>query len=349
MIKKRRLVGVVFFTVLSLILATYFFLPKTYKATAYIGVTPGGIASFLSFSIDETKSDKPASLMIMHAELVKSRKILEYYLKAANDNPLWKGRKLVMSDLYETFVTEVVPGSHVLKLTVYDTDPALAKNGVDMWVDVYMSYLKTMLTTELTESTNIINNEVELTKLKLLEFEREKKDFTELNKLDLLKEEMKVCQDQLAKIYSEKINKAAEKNINTIVTGGIKVAHSETAGCEHPPLIEKEKAVLEHIAGISAKLSSKKVELAKMQREIDLQVQTISRLSRVRDDMRSKLAFQRYNITVLSYAKESVYAYRPKIHYLIILSIFIGIFLSAFVAFIVEYYERGKMRAASTR
>jgi capsular exopolysaccharide synthesis family protein len=186
-----------------------------YEASATIKVEPSSTSSPIGdiFGMQAGGSSEIST----EIELIKSRRnfekvieeldLLEYYKNKAEDPETAEelDTNKIIKNLSEIISVSPVKDTNIVKITVKNEDPELAKNIANKLAEIYNELLKSLSKNEYTVRVDFIETQIPQTKEELDIAEKALREFKENNNVFLLDEEAKALLDFLL-TYDKQLN-----------------------------------------------------------------------------------------------------------------------------------------------
>jgi len=212
--RKKLIIGIFLVVVISAAIASLF-LPRVYKASASIMVTPSKMQSMLSptrISLDPEKTEqgeyiarRPTISISTHKALLKSTAVLQEVI-----NRLKLAGKPNEDFALEAFSGRLEVGStedtSVLSLAVEDREPNRAKETANIWAEEYVKYSQKLIGGEILGSGEFVLKQFKRTIEDLAKADAAVKDFDVKERLSLMEIELAEDVNQLVSHY-EKVHK----------------------------------------------------------------------------------------------------------------------------------------------
>ncbi|MBL7145634.1 MAG: hypothetical protein ISS76_15460 [Phycisphaerae bacterium] len=212
--RKKLIIGIFLVAVISAAIASLF-LPKVYKASASIMVTPSKIQSVLSparLFLDPGKErqgeyvvQKPTISIPTHRTLLMSTGVLQRVMTS-----LKSAGKLDEDLAIEGFSGRLeVKGTeetNVLSLSVKDHDPGRASEAANIWAEEYIKYSQKLIGGEILGSGKFVLEQFKRAEDDLAKADAAVKDFDVKERLSLMEIELAEDVNQLVSHY-EKVHK----------------------------------------------------------------------------------------------------------------------------------------------
>ena len=212
--RKKLIIGIFLVAVVSAAIASLF-LPKVYKASASIMVTPSKIQSILSparLFLDpgeerqgEYVVQKPTISIPTHRTLLKSAAVLQRVmtsLKSAGK----LDEDLALERFSERLEVKGTEETNVLSLSVEDREPNRAKEAANIWAEEYVKYSLELIGGEILGSGTFVLEHFKRAEDDLAKADAAVKDFDVKERLSLMEIELAEGMIQLVS-HCEKVHK----------------------------------------------------------------------------------------------------------------------------------------------
>ena len=214
-VKRKKLILIVFFvcTVLTAIVSVLS--PKTYQATSSIMVLPSKIQTMLSpsrISLDFEKTEqgkymtetpKPTISISTHKTLLKSNTVLQKLMDRLKPTGTVDEELTIEELLQKLKVKQDAEETNVLQLVAKDRDPDKAKDTVNIWAEEYVKYSLELIGGEVLGSGEFVLEQFKRTEDDLAKADAAVKDFDVKERLSLMQIELKESKSQLELHYTK--------------------------------------------------------------------------------------------------------------------------------------------------
>ena len=220
-VRKKKLILAVFFISVIIAILISLVMPKVYRATASIMITPSKMQAILSpqqypfdsLNITKTTStgayitSKPAIPLSGHIILLKSNVVLERMINRLKLTDLTPGQ------LSKRLEVKEAKDTGVLQLEAEDNDSGRAKEIANAWAQEYIGYSQELILGDVKGTGEFITDQFEVVKQNLVRAEEAIKDFKNKYKIDLMRAELDIKKKKLNEYKNEVID--IEMSLNT--------------------------------------------------------------------------------------------------------------------------------------
>ncbi len=349
LVKRKGFILKFTFIVAILSIIVSLILPKVYKAEALL-LLPKPVDTGLS-SLAE-KIGLPSDLAIgstpgeFWSAVLKSRTVLDDtidkfgLLKEYKER--WKAREALKKKIEVSYDKK----SNLLTLAVLDKDPKVAANMANFLIDEMKKISKNVALTPAAQKRAFFEEELQKVKEQLTKAEEDLKKFQEKTKTVALDEQLKASISAIVALKAQIAAKETElKSILTYAT-------------EDNPQVKMLRAQIEELrtkladlerksGGESALISLTKatnigLDYLRVYREYKFREELYSLILKLYEKAKLEESLQPYIIQVIDYPVPPEHKYKPKRALIVIASTFSALFVSIFLALILESIERAK-------
>ncbi len=342
---KRKVLILIISLMSVIILATpALFEPKIYLATASITITPQNIT---------------------HKIRLKSNLILTRIIQKLNlRNP--SGKELSADELSEKLTTKNAGAENLTYLEVTADNPEKAKEIANTWVQEYLKYIQELNSQHINLVQDTASKQLEIARKNLQQAEENALNFRKTHKLVLMQTELLTKEKALDQIkkkldqiefdvklkeitVTELKNQIATKNKQTPLYQDLekRIVDNTTEINTFPIKTDYLKKMIqtmtEETLELDNELLQKEYELKILTHEVDIrqnEYRTLSeRVNRERDD----LAFLLGDVKILSTAISPTHSVNHgKLKKILSWASILGLILGIFIAFCIEFWQKGK-------
>jgi succinoglycan biosynthesis transport protein ExoP len=212
-VKRRKLISMIFFCAVIGTAIVDLFMPKVYDATALILIVPSKIEpSFETSNLfinavkaDLSASQKPRLSLETHKVLLGSSAVLGRVINKLNlvDS---HNKPLLVDDLLRKISLTQEEQTNVFRLSVRDKDPSLAMSVANVWAQEYVQYSQELISGEIKGVGDFVEDQFATAKKNFVEAEQKIAAFKEGYKIDLAEAELTMKKGKLNSLKADLLN-----------------------------------------------------------------------------------------------------------------------------------------------